>query len=302
MSHEHSNNHYTYTGSFVLGIVLNITFVAIEAGYGFIADSMALIADAGHNLSDVMSLILAWGASALAARAATDKRTYGFRKATVMASLISGIILLVALGGIVRESLGRLFHPQSVQGITVIVVAAIGVIINSLTALLFYKGQKQDLNIRGAFLHMAADAGVSLGVVIAGVIIIFKEWLWIDPLISLVIVCVIFVGTWGLLRDSMNYALDAVPESVELDEVRSYLLNLDKVDRIHDLHVWPLSTSEIALTVHLVVKENQLDNAFLKTIQQHLHSHFGINHTTVQVEKKGEEVDCLPDYQQCGKE
>lgn len=302
MSHDHSNNRFEYTGSFALGIVLNIAFVAIEAGYGFIADSMALIADAGHNLSDVMSLLLAWGASVLAAKAATDKRTYGFRKATVMASLISGIILLVALGGIVRESFGRLFHPQSVQGLTVIIVAAIGVVINTLTALLFFKGQKDDLNIRGAFLHMAADAGVSLGVVIAGVVIIFKGWLWIDPLISLVIVCVIFIGTWGLLRDSMNYALDAVPESVELDGVRRYLLDLDGVERIHDLHVWPLSTNEIALTVHLVVRGSQLDNVFLKNIQQHLHSHFGISHTTVQVEKTTEEIDCPPDCHKCGKE
>lgn len=302
MSHNHHEKFSDYNRSFAIGVVLNIIFVAIEAGYGLLADSMALIADAGHNLSDVVSLLLAWGASLLAAKAATDKRTYGFRKVTVMASLISGILLLVALGSIAWESFGRIFAPQPVQGVTVIVVAAIGVVINTITALLFVKGQKDDLNIRGAFLHMTADAGVSFGVVIAGVCILFTEWTWIDPAVSLIIVGVIFVGTWGLLRDSMNFALDAVPGSVDLVGVRRYLEGLDRVGRIHDLHVWPLSTTETALTVHLVVRDDVLDNTFLRDIQEHLQRHFDIDHTTVQIEKMTAEDDCVLENDKCEKE
>jgi cobalt-zinc-cadmium efflux system protein len=260
---------------------------------------MALIADAGHNLSDVLSLLLAWGASALAAKAANSKRTYGFRKATVMASLTSAILLLVALGGITWESVGRFFSPVPVKGMTVLVVAGIGVVINTATALLFVKGQKHDLNIRGAFLHMAADAGVSLGVVVAGTLIMLRGWLWIDPVVSLIIVLVIFIGTWGLFRDSMDYAMDAVPKNIDIEEIKQYLTSYKNVERIHDLHVWPLSTKEVALTVHIVVYDEILNNDFLLEIQNHLHDNFGIEHATIQVESAKDENICLLDKVSC---
>ncbi|MBN1005504.1 cation diffusion facilitator family transporter [Amphritea pacifica] len=301
MSHHHSHHpghsHQVtdYNRAFAIGIVLNLMFVVIEVIYGVLSESLALIADAGHNLSDVFSLILAWGASFLARKAATEKRTYGLRKATVMASLASAILLLIALGGIAWEAVGRFSNPTPVGGMTVIVVAAIGVVINTLTALLFFSGQKDDLNIKGAFLHMAADAVVSLGVVIAGLFILFKGWLWIDPVISLIIVAVILVGTWGLLKDSMNYALDAVPDSVDIPALKQYLNGLESVERIHDLHVWPLSTTEIALTVHLVVSDSKLDNRFLCDQQQYLHDHFGIAHSTIQIESSTEEQNCMLD-------
>lgn len=299
MGHDHSHEISNYNRSFAIGIVLNVVFVVVEVGYGLFADSLALLADAGHNLSDVVSLLLAWGASALAGKAATVTRTYGFRKATVMASLISAIMLLVVLGGITWEAIGRFVNPKPVDGMTVIVVAAIGVVINTLTALLFVKGQKHDLNLRGAFLHMAADAAVSLGVVIAGIFIVFQGLLWIDPVISFVIVVVIFVGTWNLLRESLDYAIDAVPKGTDIDGIRNYLLNIESVDSIHDLHVWPLSTTEVALTVHLVVNNSHLDNDFLLQIQQHLHDHFGIEHATMQVESIHSDTVCMLDRHAC---
>ncbi|SEQ74401.1 cobalt-zinc-cadmium efflux system protein [Amphritea atlantica] len=294
-SHSHSHQVTNYNRAFAIGIALNLMFVVVEVIYGALSESLALIADAGHNLSDVFSLILAWGASVLAKKAATEKRTYGLRKATVMASLGSAILLLIALGGIAWEALNRFSNPAPVAGMTVIVVAAIGVVINTVTALLFFSGQKDDLNIKGAFLHMAADAVVSLGVVIAGLFILFKGWVWIDPVISLVIVAVILVGTWGLLKDSMNYALDAVPDSVDIPALKQYLNGLESVERIHDLHVWPLSTTEIALTVHLVVDQCELNNQFLRDQQQYLHDYFGIEHSTIQIESSTAEQNCMLD-------
>jgi len=299
MGHDHNHGIGNYNRSFAIGVLLNVVFVVIEASYGVFADSLALIADAGHNLSDVVGLLLAWGASVLATRAATEKRTYGYRKVTVMASLASAVLLLVALGGIAWEAIGRFLNPSPVEGLTVVVVAAIGVVINAITAALFVKGQKDDLNIRAAFLHMAADAVVSLGVVIAGLFIMFKGWLWIDPVVSLIIVVVIFVGTWGLLRDSLNYAIDAVPGSIDIPAIKQYLMGLDSVDDIHDLHVWPLSTTETALTVHLVVKGASLDNKFLKNLQQNLHDRYGIEHSTIQVESSTGENDCMLSSDRC---
>jgi cobalt-zinc-cadmium efflux system protein len=303
MSHDHSHSHSheisNYNRPFAIGVLLNIVFVVIEISYGIFADSLALIADAGHNLSDVVSLLLAWGASVLATKAATDKRTYGFRKATVIASLASAILLFVALGGIAWEAVGRFFNPKPVEGMTVIVVASIGVVINTLTALLFVKGQKHDLNLRAAFLHMAADAAVSLGVVIAGIFIMLKGWLWIDSVVSFVIVGVILVSTWGLLRDSINYAMDAVPNSIDIPAIREYLLSIDNVDSIHDLHVWPLSTSQVALTVHLMVNTDSLDNELLRNLQQHLHDHFRIEHSTIQVETSMGENSCMLHSEKC---
>lgn len=300
MSHDHSHGIGNHNRSFAIGVILNIVFVAVEAGYGLFSDSLALIADAGHNLSDVVSLLLAWGASMLARKAATEKRTYGFRKATVMASLASAILLLVALGGIAWEGIGRFFNPKPIEGMTVIVVAAIGVVVNTLTALLFVKGQEHDLNIKAAFLHMAADAGVSLGVVVAGIFIIVKGWIWIDPVVSLVIVAVILVGTWGLLLDSINYAMDAVPDSIDIPAIRNYLMSFDHINSIHDLHVWPLSTTEIALTVHIVVNDDPLDNNFLQNLQQNLHDNFRIDHSTIQIETSMGKNSCMLDNHLCG--
>jgi len=299
VSSDHHHDVNTYNRSFAIGVVLNVLFVGVEAGYGIYADSLALIADAGHNLSDVLSLLLAWGANVLAAKAATERRTYGFRKATVMASLVSAIFLLVALGGITWEAVGRLLNPGPVKGATVVLVAAVGVVINTLTALLFLKGQKKDLNIRAAFLHMAADAAVSAGVVVAGILIMLKGWPLIDPVVSLIIVAVIFIGTWALLRESLNYAIDAVPKSVDVSGIRLYLLSLDNVERIHDLHVWPLSTTEIALTVHIVVTKKAIDNQLLMDLRNHLHDHFGIGHTTIQVEAHSAENGCRLDRGHC---
>ena len=286
MSHDHNHQISNYNWAFAIGVMLNVIFVAIEAGYGVAAGSLALIADAGHNLTDVLSLLLAWGAALLATKPATEKRTYGFRKVTIMASLASAILLLVALGGITWEAIGRFFDPKPVEGMTVIAVAAIGVVINTITALLFVSGQKHDLNIRGAFLHMAADAGVSFGVVVAGIIIMVTGWLLVDPLISLLIVAVILVGTWSLLRDSMNLAIDSVPEGIDIAAIKRYLTGLENVSQIHDLHVWPLSTTEVALSVHLITVDDSLDNDFLPKLQQQLHDRFSIEHSTIQVERQ----------------
>ncbi len=295
MPHNHGPQIGNYNRAFAIGAILNIVFVAIEAGYGMFSGSLALIADAGHNLSDVLSLLLAWGASFLASKPATETRTYGFRKVTIMASLVSAILLFVVLGGIAWEAIGRFFNPKPVEGMVVILIAAIGVVVNTLTALLFVSGQKQDLNIRGVFLHMVADAGVSLGVVIAGLCIVIKGWLWIDPVISLLIVVVIFIGTWSLLKNSINFAIDAVPEHIDISEVKRYLTNLDNVYQIHDLHIWPLSTTEFALTVHLVVIDSSLNNDFLQQCQQHLHDYFGIAHSTIQIERRDDAINCVLD-------
>ncbi len=286
MSHDYNHQISNYNRAFAIGVMLNVIFVAIEAGYGVMAGSLALIADAGHNLSDVLSLLLAWGAALLATKPATEKRTYGFRKVTIMASLASAILLLVALGGITWEAIGRFFDTKPVEGITVIVVAAIGVVINTVTALLFISGRKHDLNIRGAFLHMAADAGVSLGVVVAGIIIMATGWLFVDPLISLFIVAVILVGTWPLLRDSVNLAIDSVPKGIDIAGIKKYLTGHKNVSQLHDLHVWPLSTTEVALSVHLIIVDDSLSNDFLPKLQQELHDRFSIEHSTIQVERK----------------
>ncbi|MCF7668257.1 MAG: cation diffusion facilitator family transporter [Verrucomicrobia bacterium] len=297
--HEHRHEITGHNRAFAIGVALNVVFVLVELGYGISAESLALIADAGHNLSDVISLLLAWGAAALAAKAATERRTYGFRKVTIMASLISAVMLLVALGAITWEAIGRFFDPKPVEGMIVIVVAAIGVVINSITALLFVSGQKHDLNIRGAFLHMAADAVVSLGVVVAGVLIMIKGWLWVDPVISLVIVAVIIIGTWNLLRDSTLLAIDAVPKGIDMSGIKEYLIGLENVDQIHDLHVWALSTTEVALTVHLVIKDDSSAIHGVHNMQRHLHDHFGIEHATIQIEKQVTANNCILNKSQC---
>jgi cobalt-zinc-cadmium efflux system protein len=283
----------SYNKAFAIGIALNIGFVVVEAWYGYVSESLALLADAGHNLSDVLSLVLAWGANYLAAKPAHSKRTYGLRKMTVLASLISSLMLLFALGAIAYEAVLRFINPSQPNGAIIIVVAFIGVIINTITALLFVKDQHRDLNIRAAYLHMAADAAVSLGVVIAGVMILFTGWLWLDPLISLLIVAVILVGTWHLLRESFAYSLDFVPSNVDAAAIEKFLLEQSNVISLHDLHIWALSTTDVALTVHLTVSNTTLNNAFIADIQATLHKNFGVQHATIQVESSSQLESCL---------
>jgi cobalt-zinc-cadmium efflux system protein len=274
-------------------VALNLLFVAVEAAYGWLGGSLALLADAGHNLSDVFGLLLAWGAAAMAARPPSERRTYGLRKSTVLASLFSALLLLGALAGIAWEAVRRFAHPQPVAGREVILVAAVGVVINTATALLFLSGRKEDLNVRGAFLHMAADAALSLGVVVAGAVMMATGWLWVDPVVSLIIVAVVLVGTWPLLRDSLDLALDAAPRGVDMAALRRYLEGVEGVARLHDLHVWPLSTTEVALSVHLVMA-GDVGRDFLPSLQRRLREHFGIAHATIQLERVGDEP-CLLD-------
>lgn len=299
MAHEHHHHHHhdevkNYNFAFAVGVVLNIVFVVIEIVYGLLSDSLALVADAGHNFSDVLSLLLAWGASILVAKSATLNRTYGFRKVTIFASLISAILLLGALGTITIEAFQRFFEPKPVESTTVIIVALIGFVINAITALLFVKGQEHDLNIRGAFLHMAADAAVSLGVVFVGIMMMFTSWNWLDPLVTLLIVGVILIGTWQLLRDSTAYALDFVPSKIDSDAIKEFFLNNERVESIHDLHIWALSTTEIALTVHLVVSDDNIDNSFLHYLHKQLRERFHIAHATIQLESAKDAFLCVP--------
>lgn len=288
MAHNHGQGHShapaSFGRAFAIGIALNTGFVVVEATFGLLSGSLALIADAGHNLSDVLGLFIAWGASILVRRRTTARRTYGLRRSSILAALLNAVFLLIAIGVIAWEALGRFAHPAPVAGGTVIVVALVGVAINAATALLFIAGRKDDLNIRGAFLHMAADAGVSLGVALAGVAILFTGWQWLDPLVSLAIVLVILVGTWGLLRDSVNLALDAVPEGIDTAAVTAYLAALPGVTEVHDLHIWAMSTTETALTAHLVIPNKQNEDALLVRTSAELHDRFGIEHATLQIE------------------
>jgi len=290
--HGHSHGPADYNRAFAIGIALNVTYVLVEATYGFLAGSLALLADAGHNLSDVLGLLLAWGANYLVQRKPTERHTYGWRKSTILAALTNAIILLVAMGGIAWEAVRRFNDPSPLAGKTIIIVAAIGVVINTATALLFLSDRKKDLNIRGAFLHMAADAGVSAGVVLAGVIILTTGWLWIDPAVSLVITAIILVGTWGLLRDSFNLALDAVPAGIDPEAVKSYLSDLPGVSGVHDLHIWAMSTSETALTVHLLKPDAGDDDTLIEQASRQLHDRFGIEHITIQWERRPELDHC----------
>ena len=282
-AHGHSHAPKDFGRAFLIGIILNTGFVIIEAVYGWISGSMALIADAGHNLSDVLALLLAWGASAAAKRPPTQRFTYGFKSSTILAALANAGLLLIAIGAILFETLRRVAEPAPVQGETMAVVAGIGILVNAGTAALFLKGQ-DDINIRGAFLHMAADALVSLGVVIAGLAILWTGERWIDPAVSIAIVLVIAWGTWGLLKDSVAMSLLAVPKTVSESEVRAYLSGLPGVEAVHDLHIWPMSTTETALTAHLVMPEGHPGDAFLRDVSEELEHHHRIGHTTIQIE------------------
>lgn len=292
-SHSHSNSQaQNFSRAFIIGIILNVIYIVVEVVYGLMINSMALLADAGHNFSDVLGLLLAWGAAYLAKTATTEKRTYGLRKSTILAAFFNAILLMIAVGAITIEAIRKLITPAPVEGTTMMIVAGIGFIINAITALLFMKGREKDLNIKGAFLHMAADAGVSLGVVIAGFVIVSTGWLWIDPAISLVIVLVITIGTWGLLRDSFHLSMDAVPKGIDFKEVGNYLKGITGVTEVHDLHIWAMSTTEIALTAHLVIPDEKKDDYFLKKICGELHSKFGIEHSTIQIEKSAQSANC----------
>ena len=280
----HGHAPASYGTAFLIGIVLNTAFVAIEASYGYLSNSVALIADAGHNLSDVLGLIVAWVATLLVKRAPSTRFTYGLRRSSILAALFNAVFLLIAVGAIAVEAIRRFADPQPVVGSTVMFIAAIGIVVNGVTAWLFARGRKGDINIRGAFLHMAADAAVSAGVVIAGLIILQTGWFWLDPAVSLVIVAVITWGTWGLLRDSITMSLDAVPSHIPHGEVAAALVALPGVSLVHDLHIWPMSTTEIALTAHLVAPGGHPGDDFLHAASAMLDSKFGISHATLQVE------------------
>ena len=295
MGHDHDHAPANYDKAFAIGIALNLSYVVAEAVFGMLAHSLALIADAGHNLSDVLSLLLAWGASRLSQMQPTNRYTYGLRSSSILASLINAIILLIAMGAIAWEAIGRFNQPQEIPGGTVMAVAAFGGVINAATALLFVKGRETDLNIKGAFLHMAADAGVSLGVVVAGFAIIQTGLYWIDPATSLVIVAIIAIGTWGLLRDSARLALQAVPSGIDTSEVKAYLAALPQVAGVHDLHIWPMSTTETALTAHLEMPNGNGGDKFLHDVCKHLHDQFKIEHCTFQIEQSAEACSLAPE-------
>jgi cobalt-zinc-cadmium efflux system protein len=298
MSAEHAHHHHdhspaSFNRAFGIGIGLNTAFVAIEAFYGWKIGSLALLADAAHNLSDVAGLLLAW-AGALAVRLRPDDRhTYGWKRAGILAAFFNAMLLLVAMGSLAWEALHRLQSPQPVAGVTIMVVAGVGIVVNTVTALLFMRGS-HDLNIRGAFLHMAADALVSAGVVVAGGLALWQGWTWLDPVVSLLIAAVIVLGTWRLLTQSIHLLFDGVPASVDLHAVRGFLQDLPGVTRVHDLHVWAMGTSEIALTTQLVMPAGHPDDAFLQTVTRALHDDFGIEHATIQIVRVPFSAPCNP--------
>ena len=285
---EHGHNHghapKSFGRAFAIGTALNMGFVVVEAVYGIAAGSMALLADAGHNLSDVLGLMIAWGAATLGRRTPKGRYTYGFRSSSILAAFLNALLLLVAIVVIAVEAIQRFSEPAPVSGGTVMIVAAVGIVINTATALLFMSGRKGDLNIKGAFLHMAADAAVSAGVVVAGFIIVKTGLTWIDPVTSLVIVAVIAIGTWGLLRDSVNMSLQAAPPGLDPREIGDFLRGQTGVEMIHDLHVWPMSTTETALTVHLLMPGGYPSDAYTAQVAAGLKERFGIDHATIQIE------------------
>ena len=298
--HSHAHDHAAHSHAptnfgwaFAIGASLNAGFVIAELIFGYAANSLALISDAVHNLSDVIALLLAWAAAWLAQKRPTQRYTYGYRRASILAALFNAGLLLVAVGGIIVEAINRLQEPAAVSSWTVMVVAAFGIAINGSTALLFMRGRDGDLNIRGAYLHMAADAGVSLGVVVAALVIMLTGWLWVDPVISLVIAAAVLASGWGLARDSVNLALDGVPRGIELARVKDYLGALEGVSEVHDLHIWAMSTNETALTAHLV-RPDGTDDAFLHRVCEELSHRFNIHHATLQIETRGDVCKLAP--------
>jgi len=286
--HDHHHDHHAkadFGRAFAIGIALNLGFVAIEAVYGFIANSMSLLADAGHNLSDVLGLVVAWAGAVMAKRAASPRFTYGLKKAPILAALANSLFLLVAVGAIGAEAIRRLFYPSSSDGETIMIVAGVGIAVNALTALLFARGREHDINIRGAYLHMAADAAVSAAVVFAGLVILWTGQRWVDPIMSLAVAVVILWGSIGLLKESVWMSLAGVPSSIDVDLVEAELAELEGVETVHDLHVWPLSTTETALTAHLVAPDVASTDALLQEARRMLHDRFRIEHCTLQIER-----------------
>lgn len=291
---EHHHHHHpvaTFNRAFAIAVALNLIFTIVEAVYGVLANSMGLLADAAHNLSDVLGLLMAWGASWLLKRSPTEKYSYGFKKTTILAALGNALLLVLTSAVIIYESIDKLLHPVAIAETTVVVVALIGIAINGATALLFMRGQ-DDMNIKGAFLHLAYDALISVGVVIAGITIFFTKWTWLDPLVGLIIVIVILWGTWDLLRQSVDLILGAVPHGINQNNVKDYLTNLNGVEAVHDLHIWGLSTQETALTAHLVMPAGHLSDEDFEKINDHLQDHFKINHVTLQVEQGSSHNPC----------
>jgi cobalt-zinc-cadmium efflux system protein len=283
-AHSHSHVSSSFGGAFAIGIALNLGFVIVEAGFGFYANSIALISDAGHNLSDVLGLVVAWAAAIMARRAASPRFTYGLKKAPILAALFNSLFLMVAVGAIGAEAVRHLFHPSPTNGKIVMIVAAVGILVNGLTAALFSRGQ-HDINIRAAFLHMASDALVSVAVIFAGVVILWTGQQWVDPVMSIAVAIVILWGSIGLLKESVWMSLAGVPSGIDLDRVEAALRELEGVDAVHDLHVWPLSTTETALTAHVVTARAGDPDALLESARVTLHERFRIEHCTIQVER-----------------
>jgi cobalt-zinc-cadmium efflux system protein len=298
--HHHGVGHVhaptNFGRSFAIAAILNITLVIVQVIYGVLANSVALLADAGHNFGDVLGLLLAWGAHSMAQWAPTKRYTYGFRSASILAALLNALILMVATGAIAWEAIQRLSEPTEVGGVTVMIVAAVGIVVNGVSAWLLLAGRKGDLNIRGAFLHLVGDAAVSVGVVGAGTIIYFTRLFWLDPVASLVIAVLIVWGTWNLLREAIKLSLDAVPENIDRSKVESFLGALPGVTEVHDLHIWPMSTTETALTAHMVRPGKGLDDAFLVDACETLAKRFGIRHATLQVEAGDRSCRLAPEH------
>jgi len=271
--------------AFAIGLALNVAFVVAEVVFGFLANSMSLLADAGHNLSDVLGLVLAWAAATMARRSASPRFTYGLKKAPILAALANSLMLLIAVGAIGAEAIRRLFHPSMAEGGVMTLVAAAGIVVNGLTALLFARGRERDINIQGAYLHMAADALVSLAVVVAGLVILWTGQQWVDPAMSLAVAIVILWSSVGLLKESVWMSLAGVPSGIDVDEVEMTLAALEGVDAVHDLHIWPLSTTETALTAHIVTAQADYPDALLESARKLLHDRFHIEHCTIQVER-----------------
>jgi len=281
---HHHHSPMNYDKAFAIGISLNILFVVIEASYGVMANSLALLADAGHNLSDVLGLIVAWFATYLVRKKPSHEYTYGLRSSSILAALLNALFLLVAMGGVVWEAIGRFRHPPEVAGSTVIVVAIIGIAVNGVSAYLFSSGHKDDLNIKGAYLHLLADALVSVGVAVAGVVMIYTKWNWLDPLVSILVSLIILKGTWDLLKESLRLAMGAVPLSIDRAAVFEFIKSKKEVSAVHDLHIWGMSTTENALTAHVVTPSGHPGDSFLHHLSQELKEKFKINHSTIQIE------------------
>jgi cobalt-zinc-cadmium efflux system protein len=287
--HEHVREHGR---AFAIGIGLNLAFVTVEVIFGILSHSVALLADAGHNFGDVLGLGLSWGAAALAELKPSTRRTFGFRRSTIVASAANALVLLFVTGGLAWESIRRLTAPLPANGRTMIAVALIGTVVNGASALLFMADSKGDLNLRSAFVHLASDAVLALGVAVAGGVIVFTGWLWLDPAVSIVLALTILVGTWSLMKDSLNLMLDAVPEGIDPDKVRRYLAALPGVIEVHDLHIWAMSTTETALTAHVVMPGDSCKPTFLADVCRELHERFAIDHSTLQIDPQEAPTPC----------